>query len=79
MLLRYEGKEKTLFGAEADTTNNRMELFAAISALAALKRSCEIDFTTDSQYVRMGITTWINDWKRRGWKTSNKKPVKNSD
>jgi len=78
-LLRYDGQEKRLYGAEAHTTNNRMELLAAIMALSALKRPCDIDITTDSQYVRRGITEWMTDWKRRGWKTADKKPVKNQD
>jgi ribonuclease HI len=76
-LLRYDDKEKLIYGAEANTTNNRMELLAAIKALRALKRSCDIELTTDSQYVRQGITQWIHDWKKRGWKTAGKKPVKN--
>lgn len=78
-LLRYNGKEKSLYGAEADTTNNRMELLAAISALRALKEPCHVELTTDSQYVRQGITSWIDQWKARGWKASNRKPVKNQD
>lgn len=76
-ILRYNGVEKELFGGEADTTNNRMELTAAIEALNALKESCQIDLTTDSQYVKGGITGWIHGWKKNGWKTANKKPVKN--
>jgi ribonuclease HI len=76
-LLRYDDKEKMIYGAEANTTNNRMELLAAINALRALKRSCDIELTTDSQYLRQGITQWIHDWKKRGWKTADKKPVKN--
>lgn len=71
--------EKTLTGAERDTTNNRMELMAAIGGLAALRRSSAVDLTTDSEYVRQGITRWIADWKRRGWTRSNKKPVLNQD
>lgn len=78
-LLRYNGNEKTMYGAEKDTTNNRMELMAAISALESLTRSCTVDLTTDSQYVRKGITEWMDNWKKRGWKTANKKPVKNVD
>lgn len=78
-LLRYGAHEKKISGAELNTTNNRMELLGAIMALRSLKRPCEIDFTTDSQYVRKGITEWLKDWKRRGWKTSDKKPVKNLD
>ena len=68
-----------MYGAERDTTNNRMELMAAIQALEALKRPCEIALTTDSEYVRKGITEWLANWKRRGWKTADKKPVKNQD
>lgn len=79
VLLRYAGREKKLYGGERQTTNNRMELIGAIMALRALKYPCEIEFTTDSQYLRKGIMEWIHDWKRRGWKTSDKKPVKNLD
>jgi ribonuclease HI len=78
-LLRYDTQEKTLYGAESMTTNNRMELLGAINALASLKRPCEVELTTDSQYVRKGITEWLPRWKQRGWKTSDKKPVKNAD
>ena len=78
-LLRYAGKEKSLYGGEADTTNNRMELTAAIEALAALKEPSKVSLTTDSQYVRQGITSWLDNWKKRGWKTASKKPVKNVD
>lgn len=78
-LLRFENKEKSLFGGERDTTNNRMELMAAIEGLKALSEHCEVDLTTDSQYVRKGITEWIANWKKRGWKTAAKKPVKNVD
>lgn len=78
-LLRCQGKEKTLSGAEAMTTNNRMELMAAIQALEALKRPCRIRLTTDSQYLRDGITQWLSNWKRRGWKTASRQPVKNID
>lgn len=78
-VLVYKGKEKTLYGAEAHTTNNRMELMAAIAALEALKRPCKASLTTDSQYVRKGITEWLPSWKRRGWKTASKSPVKNAD
>ena len=77
--LRSGTHEKELWGGEAHTTNNRMELMAAISALEALKKSCVVDLTTDSQYVRQGITGWIHNWKRNGWKTADKKPVKNAD
>ena len=79
VLLRFQGKEKGLHGGEAMTTNNRMELRAAIEALTALKEPCVVDLTTDSQYVRQGITDWIFNWKKRGWRTADKKPVKNVD
>lgn len=78
-LLRYNGHERELWGGEAETTNNRMELTAAIEALRALNRPCRVDLYTDSQYVRMGITDWLAGWKRRGWKNAAKKPVKNQD
>lgn len=78
-LLRYKGTEKYLKGAELNTTNNRMELLAAIQALSALTRSCEIELTTDSKYVRDGVTTWLANWKKNNWRTSQKKPVKNQD
>lgn len=78
-LLRYGALERELKGGEADTTNNRMELMAAIMALEALKRPCIVDLHTDSQYLRGGITGWINGWKRNGWRTADKKPVKNVD
>ena len=78
-MLRFKENEKVLSGAEQETTNNRMELMAAIAALEALKRSCEVQLTTDSEYVRQGVTRWINGWKRNGWRTSQKKPVKNRD
>lgn len=78
-LLRYGEHEKELYGGEKATTNNRMELTAAIKALEALKRSSQVVLTTDSQYVRKGITEWITNWKLKGWKNSAKKPVKNSD
>jgi ribonuclease HI len=78
-LLRHGEREKELYGAERETTNNRMELMAAIIALESLKRACEVTLTTDSQYVRKGITEWIVNWKRRGWKTADKKAVKNQD
>lgn len=71
--------ERELTGAEPDTTNNRMELTAAIRGLEALKRSCRVRLYTDSEYLKRGITEWLEDWKRRGWKTSSKKPVKNLD
>lgn len=79
VLMRFQGNEKSLYGGEPHTTNNRMELMAAIKALQALKRPCRVALTTDSQYVRQGITNWIVNWKRRGWKTAAKKPVKNDD
>ena len=78
-LLRYRGKEKTLSGAEPQTTNNRMELMAAIKGLEALRRPCRVRIVTDSTYVKQGITQWIPQWKRRGWKTAAGKPVKNID
>jgi ribonuclease HI len=78
-VLLCRGKEKDLSGGEAETTNNRMELMAAIKALRALKSHCHVDLHTDSNYVRHGITEWIHDWKKRGWKTADKKPVKNAD
>lgn len=78
-LLRYNKTEKELYGAENSTTNNRMELMAAIKGIEALKKSSDVVITTDSQYVRKGITEWISNWKKRGWKTANKKPVKNKD
>lgn len=79
VLLRYEGKEKTLHGGEPHTTNNRMELQAAIEALKALKEPCEVELTTDSQYVIKGITEWIKGWKKKNWITSARKPVINDD
>ncbi|PCJ37680.1 MAG: ribonuclease HI [Cellvibrionales bacterium] len=78
-LLRYNGTEKHLYGGEAHTTNNRMELLAAIRGLEAVSESCQIDLTSDSQYVRKGITEWLQGWKAKGWKTAAKKPVKNKD
>ncbi|WP_269620815.1 ribonuclease HI [Zhongshania sp. BJYM1] len=78
-LMRFEGKERHLFGGDPATTNNRMELMAAIEALKALKRPCDVVLTTDSQYVRQGITEWMVNWKKRGWKTAAKQPVKNAD
>ena len=76
-LLRWKGHEKELFGGELDTTNNRMELTAVIQALSALKSRCKVAVYTDSEYVKNGITTWIHGWKQRGWRTADKKPVKN--
>ncbi len=78
-VLRYGSHEKELSGAESETTNNRMELMAAIVALEALKRPMTVQLTTDSTYVKDGITKWIHGWKKNGWKTANKKPVKNAD
>ena len=78
-ILSFAGKEKELKGGELHTTNNRMELMAAISALEALTKPCEVDLHTDSQYVRNGISSWIHGWKKNGWKTADKKPVKNVD
>lgn len=78
-LLRYGDNEKPLYGGENNTTNNRMELQAAIEGLKALKEPCQVILTTDSQYVRQGITEWIHNWKKKGWKTAAKKPVKNGD
>ena len=77
--LRYGQHERELFGGEPVTTNNRMELTAVIQALASLKRPCAVDLYTDSEYVRQGITSWIRGWKARGWKTADRKPVKNID
>ena len=79
VLLRYNGHEKELYGAEPETTNNRMELMAAITALESLKRPSRVRLTTDSQYVRNGITQWMARWKRNGWRTADRKPVKNAD
>ena len=76
-ILRFKGVEKELSGGDPETTNNRMEMMAAISALEALKRPCIINVYTDSSYVRDGITKWIFGWQKRGWKTADKKPVKN--
>ena len=78
-LLRYGAHEKELCGGEAETTNNRMELMAAIRALEALTRPMDVRVTTDSQYVKQGITTWLPAWKARGWRTADRKPVKNMD
>ena len=78
-LMRYGDKEKTLKGAEAETTNNRMELMAAIISLEELKRPCKVNLTTDSKYVLQGITEWMVNWKKRNWKTTSKQPVKNVD
>src|SRR5438552_11330907 len=78
-ILQMDGKEKELFGGEPQTTNNRMELTAVIRALELLKRPCHIEVYTDSQYVQKGISEWLPDWKRRGWRTADKKSVKNED
>ena len=78
-ILDYKGKRKELCGGEAETTNNRMELTAAIMALEALKRPCPVEMWVDSVYVKDGITKWIHGWKRNGWKTADKKPVKNAE
>lgn len=78
-VIQYKGHEKQLFGGEQETTNNRMELMAAIQAIKSLNRPCRISLTTDSQYVRKGISVWMPDWKKRHWKTAAKKPVKNKD
>lgn len=78
-LLEYQGKQKSLKGSELETTNNRMELMAAIQALDALKQTCRVELHTDSNYLRQGITEWLPRWKTNGWKTASKKPVKNAD
>ena len=78
-LLQIMGTERELCGGEAHTTNNRMELLAAIRALEALKRPCRVILHTDSKYVQQGISIWVHNWKQRGWKTADKKPVKNED
>lgn len=78
-ILNYGQARKEIFGGELHTTNNRMELKAAINALKQLNRSCKINIHTDSQYVKNGITQWIYGWKKNGWKTSDKKPVKNAE
>lgn len=79
VLLRMRGTERELFGGEAMTTNNRMELQAAIEGLNALKRRCKVRLVTDSEYVRRGITEWLPNWRRRGWRTAANQPVKNAD
>lgn len=78
-VLRYGGHQLELCGGEDNTTNNRMELMAAIKGLAALTQICDVDLTTDSQYVRKGITQWVKNWRRNGWLTASKQPVKNAD
>lgn len=79
VILKYKGKLKELYGGERETTNNRMELMAAIQALEALTRPCSVELNCDSSYVLKGITEWIANWKKRGWQTSAKQPVKNED
>lgn len=79
VLMRYGAHEKELFGGEAETTNNRMELTAVIEGLKALKRPCNVQICTDSQYVKNGMESWIYGWKKNGWKTASKQPVKNED
>nr|WP_211263200.1 ribonuclease HI [Thioalkalivibrio nitratireducens] len=78
-VLRYRGQERELRGAEPETTNNRMEMTAAIEALETLTRTCRVELLTDSQYLKQGITTWLPGWKRRGWRAASGKPVKNQD
>ncbi|MET1084369.1 MAG: ribonuclease HI [Burkholderiales bacterium] len=78
-LLRFDHNERELFGGEPATTNNRMELLAVIEALSALTRPCRVRLHTDSRYVQQGITAWIENWKRRGWRTADNKPVRNID
>jgi ribonuclease HI len=78
-ILRYNGKEREMYGSARETTNNRMELQAAVEALRALKEPCKVEIITDSNYLKNGITTWIHNWKRNGWKTKDKKPVVNQD
>lgn len=78
-LLQYDGRKRELFGGERQTTNNRMELLAVIRALEALTRPCQVRLHTDSQYVQKGISVWIHAWKKRNWRTADKKPVKNDD
>ena len=78
-ILRYGARKREMFGSSPQTTNNRMELTAAIKGLSALKESCEVEVVTDSEYLKNGITQWIEKWKRNGWKTSAKKPVVNQD
>lgn len=78
-LLRYNGKEKSIYGSEAHTTNNRMELMAAIKGLEALTRDCNVDLYTDSQYLRQGMMGWLSNWKKKGWRNAKNEPVKNVD
>jgi len=79
VILSYKGKTKELYGGDLETTNNRMELMAAIQALESLTRPCSVQLNSDSSYVLKGITEWMSNWKKRGWKTANKQPVKNED
>lgn len=79
VVLNYKGKVKELYGGEHETTNNRMELIAAIMGIEALKKSCKVEINTDSKYVLQGITQWMANWKKKGWKTAGNKPVKNED
>jgi ribonuclease HI len=79
VILSYKGQVKELYGGEHETTNNRMELTAAIKGLEALKKNCKVEINTDSKYVLQGITEWMSNWKKRGWKTAANKPVKNED
>ena len=79
VVLSYKGNMKELFGGENETTNNRMELLAVISALEALNKPCKVQINSDSKYVLQGITEWMENWKKRGWKTASKSPVKNED
>lgn len=79
VVLSYKGQVKELYGGEQETTNNRMELTAAIQGLEALKKNCKVEINTDSKYVLQGITDWMSNWKKRGWKTAANKPVKNED
>lgn len=79
VLLVWNGHEREIYGGEAETTNNRMELMAALTALNILKEPCSIDLYTDSKYVRDGILTWIDGWKKNGWRTASRKPVKNAE
>jgi len=79
VFMRYQENDKTLKGFDPETTNNRMELMAAIKGLASLKRACDIELYTDSKYVMQGINDWITNWKKNGWKTAARKPVKNAD
>ncbi|MGH6993965.1 MAG: ribonuclease HI [Caulobacteraceae bacterium] len=78
-VLRFGERERELFGGAAQTTNNRMEITAAVEALRALKRPCRVELSTDSQYLQLGVTQWLSGWKARGWRTAGKKPVKNAD